>query len=106
MCNLKNVTGDLGLISGPGRALGIENGNPFQDSCLGNSMDRGAWRGTVYGDCKESDMTEHTHTVNQTKKQQTHRYREQQWLPRGEKEGGGARQRKRLTGRNCCCYCC
>ena len=25
------------------------NGNPFQYSCLENSMDRGAWRATVHG---------------------------------------------------------
>jgi len=24
------------------------NGNPLQDSCLGNPMDRGAWRATVH----------------------------------------------------------
>ena len=26
-----------------------ENVNPFQYSCLENSMDRGAWRATVHG---------------------------------------------------------
>ena len=25
------------------------NGNPFQYSCLGNLVDRGAWQATVYG---------------------------------------------------------
>ena len=29
-----------------------------EDSCLDNSMDRGAWRTTVHGVTKESDMTE------------------------------------------------
>ena len=29
--------------------------------CLGNPMDRGAWRAIVHGVAKESDMTEHTH---------------------------------------------
>ena len=29
--------------------LGEGNGNPLQYSCLGNSMDRAAWRATVYG---------------------------------------------------------
>ena len=33
-----------GLILGSGRSPGGGNGNPFQDSCLENSMDRGAWR--------------------------------------------------------------
>ena len=30
-------------ISGSGRSPGVENGSPLQYSCLGNSMDRGAW---------------------------------------------------------------
>ena len=41
--------GDPGLIPGWGRSPGEENGNPHQYSCLGNSMDRGAWRTTVLG---------------------------------------------------------
>ena len=32
--------------------------NPFQYSCLENSMDKGVWRGTVHGVCKEWDTTE------------------------------------------------
>ena len=32
-----------GLISGLGRSSGEGNDNPFQYSCLENSMDRGAW---------------------------------------------------------------
>ena len=32
------------------------NGNPLQYSCLGNSMDRGAWWAIVHG-VLESDMT-------------------------------------------------
>ena len=40
---------DLGLIPGSGRSPGEGNGNPLQCSCLGNLMDRGAWRATVYG---------------------------------------------------------
>ena len=43
------------MIPGLGRSLGEGNGNPFQYSCLGNPMDRGAWRATVHGDTKESD---------------------------------------------------
>ena len=35
--------GDLGSVPGLGRSPGKENGNPLQDSCLENSMDRGAW---------------------------------------------------------------
>ena len=49
--------GDLGSIPGSGRSLGDENGSPLQDSCLENSVDRGAWQPTVHGVAK-SDMTE------------------------------------------------
>ena len=48
--------GDAGLIPGLGRSPGEGNGNPLQYSCLGNPMDRGAWRATVRGVAKESDM--------------------------------------------------
>ena len=51
-----NVT-DMDLMLGSGRSLGKGNGNPLQYSCLGNSMNRGAWRATVHGVTKESDMT-------------------------------------------------
>ena len=36
---------------------GEGNVNPFQYSCLGNPMDRGAWRAIVHGVTKESDRT-------------------------------------------------
>ena len=39
---------DTGSIPGSGRSPGEGNGNPLQYSCLGNSMDRGAWRVTVH----------------------------------------------------------
>ena len=39
----------MGSIPGLGRSAGVGNGNPPQYSCLGNSMDRGAWRATVHG---------------------------------------------------------
>ena len=42
------------------------NGNPLQDSCLENPVDRGAWRAAVHG-ITESDITGHTHA--------------QQWVP-------------------------
>ena len=38
----------LGLIPGLGRFPGEGNGYPFQYSCLGNLMDRGAWQATVH----------------------------------------------------------
>ena len=49
--------GDLGSIPGLGRSPGEGHDNPLQYSCLGNSIDRGAWRAIVYG-VKESEMTE------------------------------------------------
>ena len=56
--------GDLGLIPGSGRSPGEGNGNPFQYSCLGNPMDRGAWRAMVHGVSKEMDMTERLNNCN------------------------------------------
>ena len=41
---------------------GIRNSNPFQYSCLENSMDKGAWRASVHG-VTEKDTTEHAHTA-------------------------------------------
>ena len=35
--------GDVGSIPGLGRSPGEENGNPLQNSCLDNYMDRRAW---------------------------------------------------------------
>ena len=54
--------GDLGSIPGSGRSLGKGNGNPLPNSCLGNPMDRGAWRATVHKVTKESDMTQWLNT--------------------------------------------
>ena len=56
--NLPNNAGEADSSPGLGRPLGEGNGNPFQYSCLGNSMDRGTWWATVHGAAKESDMTE------------------------------------------------
>ena len=42
-------SGNMGLIPGSGRSPGEGNGNPFQYSCLENSMDTGVWRATVHG---------------------------------------------------------
>ena len=39
----------MGSVPGWGRSPGEGNGNPLQYSCLGNAMDRGAWRATVHG---------------------------------------------------------
>ena len=43
---------DMGLIPGLGRSPGGGHGNTLQCSCLENTMDRGAWRATVYGVAK------------------------------------------------------
>ena len=45
-------TGDMSLIPESGRSPGEGNGNPFQYSCLENSMDRGAWWAIVHGAAK------------------------------------------------------
>ena len=43
-CNV----GDLGSVPVLGRSPGEGKGYPLQYSCLGNSMDGGAWRATVH----------------------------------------------------------
>ena len=40
---------DAGSIPRLGRSPGEGNGNLLQYSCLGNPMDRGAWRATTHG---------------------------------------------------------
>ena len=45
-------TRDMGSIPEQGRCPGVGNGNPFQYSCMENSMDRGAWWATVHGVAK------------------------------------------------------
>ena len=48
---------DSGSVPGLARSPGRGNGNPLQYSCLGNSMNRGAWQATVHEVTKELDMT-------------------------------------------------
>ena len=57
--------GNPGSTPGSGRSPGEGNGNLLQYSCLGNPMDRRAWRATVHG----SQTVEHDLV---TKKQQQH----------------------------------
>ena len=78
--NLPTNTGDArdaGVIPGSGRSPGVEHGNPLKNSCLENSMDRGAWwsmglqrdpteRLSV---CTSGRARTHTHTHTHT-----HRY--------------------------------
>jgi len=50
--NLPASAGDvreMDLIPGSGRSPGEGNGNLLQHSCLGNSVDSGAWWATVHG---------------------------------------------------------
>ena len=42
-------TRDTGSVPRLGRSPGEGNGNPLQYSCIGNPMDRGAWRPIVHG---------------------------------------------------------
>ena len=41
--NLPTNAGDAGLIPESGRYPGEGNGNPLQNSCLRNPMERGTW---------------------------------------------------------------
>ena len=64
-------TRDIDSIPGSRRFSGGRNGNPFQYSCLENSMDRGAWRATVHGVtkgwiCLSVYTHTHTHTLTHT----------------------------------------
>ena len=60
MKNLPVNAGDVGSIPGSGWFPGKGNGNPLQDSCLENPMDRRSLEGYSAWGCKESDTTEAT----------------------------------------------
>ena len=60
VCN----AGNAGLIPGSERVPREGNGNLLQCSCLGNSMDRGAWWAIVLGVAQESGMTEQLNNNN------------------------------------------
>ena len=53
--NLPTNTGDTNLIPGSGRFSQEGNSNSLQCSCLGNFMDRRAWRATVHEVAKKPD---------------------------------------------------
>ena len=59
----------MGSIPGLGRSSGGGHGNPFQDPCLENPMNRGAWQTTVYGLAKSWTWLKWLSTCMQ---QQTH----------------------------------
>ena len=63
--NLPTEAGDVASIPGSGRCPEEGNGNLLQNSCLGNPMERGAWRATVHGVAKSrtqlSDYHFHLH---------------------------------------------
>ena len=54
--------GDVGSIPGLGRSPGGGHGNPLQDSCLENPMDREAWRGAVQGVAESLTQLEQLNT--------------------------------------------
>ena len=66
---VKNLSAKAGVardavsFPGLGRSPGEGNGNPLQNSCLGNPKDRGAQWAAVHR-VAESDVTEHTNTHN------------------------------------------
>ena len=45
---------NTGSVLGLGRSPREGNGYPLQDSCLGNPIDRAAWRATVHRGRRES----------------------------------------------------
>ena len=62
-------TREAGSISGSGKSPGGGNGNLIHYSCLGNSMDRGAWRATSMGLQRvgHNGATEHSIALSYTK---------------------------------------
>ena len=61
---------DVGSIAGSGRPPGVDNGNLLQNSCLENSMDRGACWAAVQGVAKSRTQLgtrAHVHTCTQTR---------------------------------------
>ena len=45
--NLPANAGDGGSVPGSERSPGEGNGDPYQSSCLGNPMERGAWQASM-----------------------------------------------------------
>ena len=60
--------GDPGSIPGSARSLGERNGYSLQYSCMGNPVDRGAWRATVHGVAKSQTGLSGEHFILYTDK--------------------------------------
>ena len=56
-------TRETSSIPGSGRSLGVGNGDPLQDACLENSMDRGAWQAIVHGSQSQTRLSTHSLTM-------------------------------------------
>ena len=57
--------GDAGSVPESGKSPGEGKGNPLQSSCLGNTMDRGAWWATICGVTKsQTRLSNKTTTTN------------------------------------------
>ena len=50
--NLPASAEDVGSLPGLRRSPGEGNGNPLQNCCLGNPIDRGTWQAIVHGVAK------------------------------------------------------
>ena len=64
----------LGFNPWVGEIPGGGNDNPLQYSCLGNLIDKRSLAGYSRWDCKELDMTEHTHTHKAERNTLKHHY--------------------------------
>ena len=53
----------MGWISGSGRPPGGGNGNPLQYFCMGNIMDRGAWRAIIHRVAKSWTQLSNRHDI-------------------------------------------
>ena len=62
--NLPANAGDMDSIAGSERSPGRGNGNPLQESSLGNLMDRGAWLVTVHRVTKSQTQLSTQHIRN------------------------------------------
>ena len=86
-------TRDVGSVPGLGRSPEIGNGDPLQDSCLENPMDRGGWWATVHGVAKSQIRLKrlpHMETQRVTETQN-----ERGGKKAGEEGAGGERNRGR-----------